>query len=51
MIEVFDSRVNHLARCCQRERLAAQAAQTLEAKRIHQWLADIYAREAMRIDR
>lgn len=51
MIEVFDSRVKHLASCSQRERLAAQAANTSEAKRIHQWLAQMYEREATRIAR
>ena len=48
MIEVFDSRARHLARCCQRERQAANEAHHDEAKRIHQKLAQMYEREATR---
>jgi len=51
MIEVFDSRARHLARCGQRERLAAEAAHSSEAKLIHQQLAQMYEHEARRTDR
>ena len=51
MIEVFDSKARHLARCGQRERLAASASHHIEAKMIHQKLAQMYEREATRIDR
>ncbi len=48
MIEVFDSKTRHLVRCSDRERLAALAAHNLEAKKIHQKLAQMYEREATR---
>lgn len=51
MIEVFDSRVRHLTRCCQRERLAAETAHHIEARQIHQKLALMYEREATRFGR
>jgi hypothetical protein len=51
MIEVFDSRLHYLDRCRDRERQAADKAQTSEAKQIHQELAQRYEREARRIDR
>ncbi|WP_192876291.1 hypothetical protein [Rhizorhabdus dicambivorans] len=51
MIEVFESRLRFLTHCSQRERLLAAAAQTVEARRIHQKLAQMYEREATRIDR
>jgi len=51
MIEVFDSKSRHLARCCERERLAAEAAVNGEAKQIHRKLASMYEREATRITR
>jgi len=51
MIEVFESRLRFLNRCSQRERLLAAAAQTSEARQIHQQLAQMYERQATRIDR
>jgi hypothetical protein len=51
MIEVFDSRARHLARCSRREQLAALASHHSEAKMIHQKLAQMYAREATRSER
>jgi len=51
MIEVFDSKARHLARCCERERLAAQTSHNNEAKQIHQKLAMMYEREATRFGR
>jgi hypothetical protein len=51
MIEVFDSRARHLARCSDRESLAALAAYNVEARKIHQRLAQIYQREATRTER
>jgi hypothetical protein len=51
MIEVFDSRARHMAHCGQRERLAAEAAHHSEAKMIHELLARMYEREAIRTAR
>lgn len=51
MIEVFESRMRFLNRCCERERMAAASAQTSEARQIHQKLAEMYQREATRIER
>lgn len=51
MIEVFDSRMRFLNRCSERERMAAAAAHTIEARRIHQKLAQMYEREATRVER
>jgi len=48
MIEVFESRVSYLQRCIEKERLAAETAQTSEARDIHRKLALMYEREAAR---
>ena len=51
MIEVFDSKARHLALCSDREMLAALAAHNVEARKIHQKLAQMYEREVMRTRR
>ena len=51
MIEVFESKMRHLARCSQRERQAAETAHHSEAREIHEKLAQMYEREATRIGR
>ena len=51
MIEVFDSKARHLALCSDRELLAALAAHNVEARKIHQRLAQMYEREGTRIRR
>lgn len=51
MIEVFDSRLRFLTQAGQKERQAAAAAQTSEAREIHRRLAQMYEREAHRTDR
>jgi len=51
MIEVFDSKTRFLTQCSQKERLAAAAAQTSEAREIHRKLAQMYEREANRSER
>lgn len=51
MIEVFDSRLRYLTQCGEKERQAAAAAQTDEAREIHRKLAQMYEREAVRTER
>jgi hypothetical protein len=51
MIEVFESRLRFLTRCSERERLLAETAQSSEARKIHQRLAQMYEREAIRSER
>lgn len=48
MIEVFESKTRYLKRCSEKERRAAAAAQTSEAREIHHKLAQMYDREAAR---
>lgn len=51
MIEVFDSKARYLALCSDRAMLAALAAHNVEARKIHQKLAQMYEREVMRTRR